>query len=124
MSGATSYPHLCARNGVTAALPSTEATGRATTRVLIQSQLRSYTGGAKQVDVDIAAGASESDWRLGDVIAEIERRYPGFRFRIIDEQGRIRPHIKIFVGVDLARDLCATLPKSKDVMIVGALSGG
>ena len=46
------------------------------------------------------------------------------RFRMIDEQDRIRRHIKIFVNQEQARDLGAALTANDEVVIVGALSGG
>ena len=46
------------------------------------------------------------------------------RFRIVDEQGKVRPHVKLFVGSELARDLGATIPSGTTLMIVAALSGG
>ena len=54
----------------------------------------------------------------------LDRAFPGLRFRIIDEQGHIRPHIKLFVDGSQARDLAAALPAAATLMIVGALSGG
>ena len=52
------------------------------------------------------------------------RLNPGMRFRMIDEQDRIRRHIKIFVNQEQARDLGAALTANDEVVIVGALSGG
>jgi len=46
------------------------------------------------------------------------------RFRIVDEQGAIRPHIKMFVDGELARRLDAPVGGAAELMIVGALSGG
>jgi hypothetical protein len=43
---------------------------------------------------------------------------------MIDEQDRIRPHIKIFVNREQAASLCATLGAADEVLIVAALSGG
>lgn len=89
-------------------------------RVAIPSQLRSYTGGAARVVV-----AVESDSpRLSDVFAGLESAYPGIRFRMIDEAGRVRPHIQVFVGTKVERDPAATLRGGDEIMIVGALSGG
>ncbi len=51
-------------------------------------------------------------------------RYPGIRFRIIDEQGSIRQHIKFFVNGVQARDLSPRLAGDDEVMIVCALTGG
>ena len=58
------------------------------------------------------------------MLAGLDMGYPGIRFRIIDEQGQVRRHIKLFVGARLARDLRTPIPQGCDVMIVAALSGG
>ncbi len=92
--------------------------------VRIASALRSYTGGSPEVTIAIPVLAPELPPTLSGVLAALDRRFPGLRFRIIDEQGRVRPHIKLFVGLDLARDLTVSVPAERDVMIVAALSGG
>ena len=84
------------------------------TRVLLPTHLRSYTAGVGEID---AAGDT-----LGAVLADVERRYPGFLVRIVDEQDRIRPHIKCFVAGEQAREL--TVPVTGEVQIIAALSGG
>ncbi|HEY6240884.1 MAG TPA: MoaD/ThiS family protein, partial [Burkholderiales bacterium] len=84
--------------------------------VAIPSQLRDYTGGSAQIE---ARGST-----LAELLADLDRRYPGIRFRMIDEQDAIRRHIKIFVNQEPARDLDAALAASDEVIIVGALSGG
>ena len=84
--------------------------------VLIPSQLRDYTEGRAYVE---ARGAT-----LAELLADLERSYPGIRFRMIDEQDAIRRHIKIFVNQQQARDLSAALAANDEVVIVGALSGG
>jgi len=103
--------------------PTTEVEA-STIRVLIPSQLWSYTADAKQVDISIVQPEAQSDATLANALAELDRRFPGLRFRIIDEQGKIRPHIKLFVNGELARDLAVALSARSEVMIVGALSGG
>jgi sulfur-carrier protein len=85
-------------------------------RVAIPSPLRSYTGGREQVQ---ARGAT-----LSELLAELDAEYPGIRFRMIDEQGRIRVHIRLFVNSELARDLGCGLSDGDDVQILCALSGG
>ena len=85
-------------------------------KVAIPSQLRNYTGGHAHVE---ARGAT-----LAEVLADLDRRHPGIRFRMIDEQDAIRRHIKIFVNQQQARDLSAALASNDEVVIVGALSGG
>ena len=93
-------------------------------RVRIPSPLRSYTDGASELDVAVPVLAPELPPTLSAVLAEVERRHRGIRFRIVDEQGRVRPHIKLFVGRDVAGDLGALVHSGQDVMIVAALSGG
>jgi molybdopterin converting factor small subunit len=61
---------------------------------------------------------------LGGVLAALDGAYPGIRFRMIDEQGQVRPHIKLFVDTALTRDMATPLAAGASVMIVAALSGG
>ena len=89
-------------------------------QVRIPGLLRSYTNGAATVVVDLAGPAPT----LADALAGLDARFPGFKFRIVDEQGAIRPHIKMFIDGDLARDLAAPAQPAGELMIVGALSGG
>jgi molybdopterin synthase sulfur carrier subunit len=83
--------------------------------VLIPGGLRSYTE-RSQVEV---RGAT-----LGAALAELDRLYPGIRFRMVDEQDRIRRHIRIFVNGAQVRDLAQPLEASDELVIVQALSGG
>jgi predicted phage tail protein len=89
-------------------------------RVTIPSPLRSYCAGAAAVTVACAADSPS----LGDVLAALEAAHPGIRFRMQDEQGHLRPHIKVFVDADVERDLAVRIPPGADIMIVAALSGG
>jgi hypothetical protein len=89
-------------------------------RVRIPGLLRSYTGGAEAVTLDLRPPTPT----LADALAELDARFPGFRFRIVDEQGAIRPHIKFFVNGVLARSLAGEVGVGAELMIVGALSGG
>lgn len=82
----------------------------------IPSALRSYTRQQSEVQVE---GSS-----LGDVLTELDNRYPGFRFRIVTEQDKIRPHIRIFVNDEQTQELLAPLDKDDRIYIVCALSGG
>lgn len=85
-------------------------------RVKLPSQLHSYTGGLTEVDCE---GTS-----LAEILAELEKRFPGLRFRIVDEQDHIRPHIRFFVNSQMARDIRHPVGQHDVVKIVGALSGG
>jgi sulfur-carrier protein len=93
-----------------------EASPRTACTVRIASPLRSYTGGASQVAAD---GAT-----LRDVLASLERHYPGIRFRMIDEQDSIRPHIRLFVNTTEAKELAAPVQAGDTVHVICALSGG
>ena len=84
-------------------------------RVVVPSQLRGYTGDASEVD---ATGTT-----VAAVLADLDRQFPGFRFRVIDEQDRVRPHILIFIGGDRCENI-ATPVGDAEVFIAGALSGG
>lgn len=85
-------------------------------RVLVPGPLRSYTAGASECEV---TGAN-----LAEALEELDRRYPGFRFRIIDEQERVRTHIRIFVNARQVSDLTRALLPEDELAIVCALSGG
>ncbi|MFN0315191.1 MAG: MoaD/ThiS family protein [Burkholderiales bacterium] len=84
-------------------------------KVQIPSALRSYT----QRSETEASGAT-----LGVVLADLDRQYPGIRFRMIDEQEKIRRHIRIFVNSEQIHDLSKSLNTTDEVVIVQALSGG
>ena len=84
-------------------------------KVLIPSPLRSYTG-ASEVD---AEGST-----LRELFADLDRRYPGLRFRVIDEQDRVRRHMRCFVNGVQTFELAERLLPSDAVQIVQALSGG
>jgi molybdopterin converting factor small subunit len=84
-------------------------------RVLIPSPLRSYT---QQSWVE-----AEGD-TLGAVLDDLDRRYPGIRFRMINEQERMRPHVRFFVRGAPVFDLALRLTPDDEVLIVQALSGG
>ena len=84
-------------------------------KVLIPSALRSYTEGSQAE----ASGAT-----LAAALDDLDRRNPGIRIRIVDEQNRIRRHIRIFINGELAGDLAQALRATDELIIVQALSGG
>lgn len=83
--------------------------------VLIPGALRSYTRTAR-VQAD---GAT-----LAELFADLERRYPGLRFRVIDELGALRPNMRLFVNGRGTRDMATPLRPDDFVAVVLALSGG
>lgn len=84
-------------------------------KVLIPTPLRDYTG-QRLVE---ARGAT-----LDEVLEDLDRQFPGIRFRIIDEQQRMRPHMRFFVNQRAVFDLSVPLTESDELAIVQALSGG
>lgn len=85
-------------------------------KVWIPTPLRSYTGQRSEVE---AEGAT-----LAEALADLDRRFPGIRFRMVDEQDAIRRHMRIWVNRDEARTLQVPLSATDEVIIIQALSGG
>ena len=84
-------------------------------KISIPSPLRSYT----QADEVEAEGTT-----VAELLANLEEHYPGIRFRMIDEQGSIRPHIRIFVNQERIPEIDQALAPDDRVQILQALSGG
>jgi molybdopterin synthase sulfur carrier subunit len=84
-------------------------------KVLIPTPLRSYTG-RREVE---ASGST-----LGALLADLDGKYPGIRFRMVDEQDRTRPHMRFFVNREAVFDLAHPLRPDDELAIVQALSGG
>ena len=85
-------------------------------KVLLPTPLAEYTAHRREVEAD---GAT-----LAELLADLDRRYPGIRFRVIDEQELVRPHIKIFVNREQESRLDRRLAPGDQVLVVAALSGG
>ncbi len=85
-------------------------------KVLLPSPLASYTANRREVE---GGGAT-----LDELFHDLDRRYPGLRFRIIDEQDAIRAHIKVFVNREQAPSVRLALSPGDEVLVVAALSGG
>ncbi len=84
--------------------------------VRLAALLHSYTAGAAVVP---ATGAT-----IGEVLDDLDRRYRGIRFRLVDEQDRLRPHMRLFLNGADARDVARPVADGDEIYIVGALSGG
>jgi len=85
-------------------------------KVVLPSQLQSYSGGLSRTD---APGET-----VAAVLEALDARWPGIRFRVIDEQDRIRRHMRIYVGQDRILDIDRAVGEGDEVLIFGALSGG
>ena len=84
-------------------------------RVAIPTPLLSYTN-KKEVE---ATGST-----LNEVLLDLDRQFPGIRFRVVDEQDRMRPHMRFFVNGEQVFDLALALRPTDEVVLVQALSGG
>jgi molybdopterin converting factor small subunit len=84
-------------------------------KVILPSPLLSYT---EKREVE-AEGRT-----LAELLADLDRRCPGLRFRVIDEQGGIRPHMRLFVNGAQVRELGLGLAPGDEVQLIQALSGG
>jgi len=85
-------------------------------KVRVASVLFEYTDNRPMVE---ARGAT-----LAALLEDLDRRHPGLRFRIVDEQDRLRAHMNVFVGGRPTRNLDAKLAPDDEVCILQALSGG
>jgi len=84
-------------------------------KVSIPEPLRGYT---RSPEVEAFGGSVES------LLRDLDRRYPGIRFRMVDEADRLRPHVRVFVNRERVRSLDVGLAEGDEVQILQALSGG
>jgi molybdopterin converting factor small subunit len=84
--------------------------------VRIPTPLLSSTGQARTVE---AHGAT-----VDEVLVDVDRRFPGLRFRVVDEQGRLRRHMRVFVNDSIERDLSTAVGPDDEITLMQALSGG
>jgi len=86
--------------------------------VRIPPALRSYTGGEDEIVLDVAD--------LPGILRALEASFPGIRDRVVDEAGRRRPYVNVFVNEDLVReDLSSVALKPGDVVhILPSVAGG
>ena len=84
-------------------------------KVIVPSPLLSYTV-KREVE---AEGRS-----LAELFADLDRRFPGIAFRVVDEQGALRPHMRVFVNGAQVRELALKLSPADEVQLIQALSGG
>ena len=90
--------------------------------VRIPTILRSYTGGAAEVTVDPGDGAT-----LQSVLDALEVAHPGIRDRVLDEQGKLRRFVNVYVNDDdvrFAEGLATPTPDGAQVSVIPAVAGG
>ena len=82
--------------------------------------LRTLTGGASEVSVDGAA-------TLAEVIDKVDAEHPGIRGRVLDDDGKLRRFVNVYVGEDdvrFAQGLETPTPDGVTVSIIPAVAGG
>jgi molybdopterin converting factor small subunit len=87
--------------------------------MLLHGAFRGFAGGARDVTLD--AGT------LGEALDGLVRTHPTLAERLRDEQGKLRPHLALFINQDDARLLGwedAPLREGDVVHVIPALSGG
>lgn len=84
-------------------------------KVYVPTPLRSYTH---------AGTVNAEGGTLGELLKDLDRQFPGMRFRIVNEQNEIREHIRFFVNQEIASNLAAPLRPTDEVHIIMAISGG
>ena len=83
--------------------------------VTLRAPLKGRAGGIGEHEL---SGGS-----VGEVLRELERRYPSVTGWILDEQGRVRPHVAVFVNGERTRENTPVAPA--DVLhVLPSISGG
>lgn len=87
--------------------------------VRIPTPLRKLTQGQEEVS---AAGAT-----VADVIADLEKNYPGIKARICDDDGKVRRFVNIFANdedIRFLQNLDTPVSDKDEISIVPAIAGG
>lgn len=87
--------------------------------IRIPGALRTLTGGA--ADIEVAAAT------VRDALAELDRKHPGIRGRVLDAAGAVKPFIRIYVGSDdiaALSGLDTAVGDRDEIAIIPAIAGG
>lgn len=90
--------------------------------VRVPTILRGYTKGQADVSVDVADGAT-----LGDVLASLDADHPGIAARVLDDTGKLRRFVNVYVDDDdvrFAEGLATPTPAGSKVSVIPAVAGG
>ena|SRR5437660_4235071 len=90
----------------------------------VPTSLREFAGGARKLRVEVSESAT-----VGGVFERLHLDYPGVVERALDEQGRVRPHVNVFVDGENVRagarlGLATPVKAGTEVWILPAVSGG
>lgn len=87
--------------------------------VIIPTALRKFADNTDAVEIEATT--------VIEVLEQLDDRYPGFRARLCEEDGRLRRFINIFVDGEDIRfldNLKTPIPTGAEVSIVPAIAGG
>ncbi|MFF2547433.1 MoaD/ThiS family protein [Kitasatospora sp. NPDC058063] len=87
--------------------------------VRIPTILRTYTDGAAVVT---AEGVT-----LAEVVADLEKNHPGISARILDDTGKLRRFVNVYVNDDdvrFAEGLATEIKDGAGISIIPAVAGG
>jgi molybdopterin synthase sulfur carrier subunit len=87
----------------------------------------SFTSALKRFFPDLDEEVQLPGNKVFEVLDNLEKKYPGIADYLIDEEGRLRKHINIFVDGQLIQDrqaLSDELKEEDELLIFQALSGG
>jgi sulfur-carrier protein len=84
-------------------------------RIRLRAPLKERAGGEAEHELD---GST-----VGEVLQALERRYPKVTGWILDEHGRVRQHVNVFVNGERVRE-DAELASSDVVQVLPSISGG
>ena len=83
--------------------------------VKLRAPLKDLAGGNREVSID---GDS-----VGEVLKELERQHPRVVGWVLDEHGRVRPHVNVFVDGERVREDAAVAPGAT-IHVLPSISGG
>jgi molybdopterin converting factor small subunit len=83
--------------------------------VKLRAPLKDLAGGDREVAID---GSS-----VGEVLRELERRHPKITGWVLDEQGRVRRHVNVFVDGERVRE-DAPLERGATIHVLPSITGG
>ena len=95
-------------------------------RVRVPTQLRDLVAGAAVVEISVG-GAADRTTTVAAVLDALATEHTALERRIRDEQGRIRPHVNLFVAADNIRDRdgpATPIGAGDELSIIPAVSGG
>lgn len=87
--------------------------------VKVPTILRTYTDGSAEVTV--------TGDTLADAIADLDTQFPGIGARVLDDDGKLRRFVNVYVNDDDVRfleDLATPTPAGTSVSIIPAVAGG